>query len=74
MTHLFREAGIVVIFLPPYSPDLNPIEFAFSYVKSYLRGHDEVLQAISDPSSIIKAALESITQQHCEGWIKNAGY
>jgi transposase len=31
---LFRTAGILVLFLPPYSPDLNPIEETFSYVKS----------------------------------------
>ncbi len=40
---LLRSAGIVVLFLPPYSPDLNPIEEAFSYVKNYLRKHDELL-------------------------------
>lgn len=34
---LFHQAGILVLFLPPYSPDLNPMEEAFSYVKSYLR-------------------------------------
>jgi len=71
---LFREAGIVVIWLPPYSPDLNPIEFVFSYVKSYLRCHDTLLQAIDDPSPVIKAAFESVTKQHCQRWITNSGY
>jgi len=37
---LFRSAGIMVMLLPPYSPDLNPAEEAFSYVKTYLRKHD----------------------------------
>ncbi len=32
---LFRQADILVFFLPPYSPDLNPIEETFSYVKTY---------------------------------------
>ena len=40
---LFHEAMILVLFLPPYSPDLNPMEEVFSYVKSYLRMHDELL-------------------------------
>ena len=40
---LFHQAGIVLLFLLPYSPDLNPIEEAFNYVKSYLRKHDVVL-------------------------------
>jgi len=65
---------LVVIWLPPYSPDLNPIEFVFSYVKSYLRCHDALLQAIDDPSPAIKAAFESVTKQHCQCWITNSGY
>ena len=32
-----QQSGILVLFLPPYSPDLNPIDEAFSYVKSYLK-------------------------------------
>ena len=43
---LFKDAGILLLFLPPYSLDLNPIEETFSFVKSYLRKHDELLQAI----------------------------
>lgn len=74
ITHLLQEAGIVVIFLPPYSPDFNTIEFAFSHVKSYLSQHDELLQAISDPTPVISAAFESITSQHCKRWISNCGY
>ena len=68
---LFQQAGIVVLFLPPYSPDLNPVEEALSYVKNYLRKHDQLLQAISD---IIQAALDSITPEHCNGWINHSGY
>ena len=34
---LFYDAGILVFYLPPYSPNLNPIEVAFSYVKGYLK-------------------------------------
>ena len=39
VTSLLNKAGIVTLFLPPYSPDLNPIEEVFSYVKCYLRKH-----------------------------------
>ena len=55
---LLKEAGIVVIFLPPYSPDYNPIELVFGYIKAYLKHHDELLQALSDPLPVIKAAFE----------------
>ena len=34
---VFRSTGIVVMFLPPYSPDYNPVEEAFSYIKYYLK-------------------------------------
>jgi transposase len=60
---LLKTAGIVALFLPPYSPDLNPIEEAFSNVKKYLRKHDNLLQAVQDPTNIIKSAFNSITAE-----------
>ena len=71
---LLRQSGIVVLFLPPYSPDRNPIEKAFSYVKGYLMKHDAVLQSLHNPTGIIQAALDSITNEHCNAWITHAGY
>ena len=46
---LIDKAGILLFFLPPYNPDYNPIEFAFSSVKSYLKDHDDLLQSVNDP-------------------------
>ena len=57
VTEHFREAGIVV-FLPPYSTVLSPIEELFSY---YLKRHDELLQADDDPIPIIQAAFDDIS-------------
>ena len=37
---LLEAAGILLIFLPPYSPDYNPPEELFSYIKYYLKDHD----------------------------------
>ena len=71
---VFNTAGILLLFLPPYSPDYNPIEEAFSYVKWYLREHDDILQIRQiDPYPIIMSAFESITP-HCNGWITHSGY
>ena len=53
---LLDDAGILLIYLPPYSPDLNPIEEAFSYIKYYLKDHDELLQEVNDPLPIIRSA------------------
>lgn len=71
---LFKEAGILVLFLPPYSPDFMPIEKAFSYVKYYLKEHDELWQSMDEPRSLIQAAFDSINSSHCNGWITSCGY
>ena len=66
---VFRTTGIVVMFLPPYSPDYNPVEEAFSYVKYYLKRHDDLLQQLDDKSPIIESAFKSITAQQACAWI-----
>ena len=69
----FNDAGILVFYLPPYSPHLNPIEEVFSYVKYYLKDHDEVLQPVKDPKLILHAALKGVTVEMCQGWINRSG-
>ena len=71
---LLRSTGIVVMFLPPYSPDYNPAEEAFSYVKYYLKRHDDLLQQLHDKTPIIKSAFKSITAQLARAWIADCGY
>ena len=71
---LFQDAGVLVLFLPPYSPDLTPIEQSFSSIKYFLQDHDEILQAIENPMSIIQAAFDNITKEQCLGWIGDCGY
>ena len=71
---LFHQAGILVLFLPPYSPDLNPCEEAFSFIKSYLRKHDELLQVLPNPLDVIKSAFNNITENLCTSWINHSGY
>ena len=72
-TDLLREAGILVVFLLPYSPDLNPAEELFSAVKYYLMELDEILQAMRDPTPLIKSAFDSISPEQCKGWINHSG-
>ena len=71
---VFRSTGIVVMFLPPYSPDYNPVEEAFSYVKYYLKRHDDLLQTLHDKSPVIKSAFKSITAQQACAWITDSNY
>ena len=46
---LIEDGGILVLFLPPYSPDYNPIEELFSYLKYYLKEHEDLIQVIASP-------------------------
>ena len=68
------QAGIMLLYLPPYSPDLNSAEEMFSYVKYYLKDHDEILQYTSDSKDILKSAFESVTLEQCNKWIAHSGY
>ncbi len=72
---IFRQAGIIVYFLAPYSPDFNAIKETFSYIKYYLKQHEEVLEALyGDPIPVVNAALESIHPEMCKNGITHAGY
>jgi len=72
VSELFEAAG--VLFLPPYSPDMMPIEEAFSYIKGFLKQHYDCLQSTDDPFPVIHAAFESITSFHGNVWITHAEY
>ena len=62
---LFEDAGILVFYLPPYSPDMSPIEETFSSIKYYLRDHDELMQVTDNPMSIVQAAFDQVTKEQC---------
>ena len=47
------QAGAKLIFLPPYSPDLNPIEEVFSQVKSIMKQNDSLFQVSSSPRVLL---------------------
>ena len=71
---LISAAGALIRFLPPYSPDLNPIEEAFSKAKSFLRDNQAVYQSTTSPRVIVASAFASVSQQDCLNYIKHAGY
>ena len=69
---LIRAANATPLFLPAYSPDLNPIEMMWSKVKALLRKaeartHPDLLQAITQ-------ALHAITPEDATGWFTHCGY
>jgi len=69
---LIRSAGARLIFLPKYSPDLNPIEQVFAKLKHLLR------RAAARTADAVAAAVAQIltayTPQECANYLKNAGY
>ncbi|MCH6257252.1 transposase [Puniceicoccaceae bacterium K14] len=67
-----ESAGAKLAFLPPYSPDLNPIEMAFSKMKTLLRKaaartFQALLEAVAKP-------LPEITKSDCSAFFRHAGY
>jgi transposase len=69
---LIEKAGAEILFLPSYSPDLNPIEKMWSKVKSDLRTTEaRNQQALNDA---IAASLSSITRQNAVNWFVSCGY
>jgi len=66
--------GALIRFLPPYSPDLNPIEFVFGEVKQYVQANNSLLETSLSIPSILLMAFQSITAANCREYIKYAGY
>jgi len=69
---MIESVGAQLWFLPPYSPDLNPIEQMWSKIKAILRR----LKARTEEALInaIAKALDAITDDDAKGWFKLCGY
>jgi transposase len=67
-----RRAGARLLFLPPYSPDLNPIEQAFAKIKHWMRHAQK--RSIEDASAYIGALLATIEPGECKNYFENDGY
>ncbi len=69
---LLQERGCELLYLPPYSPDLNPIEEAFGKIKGILRK-----VGARSRESLIEAmgrALDAITPRDARGFFEHCGY
>ncbi len=67
-----EAAGAELRFLPPYSPDFNPIEMAFAKLKAFLR--QAAARTVGDLWEVIARAIESFTPSECENDFAAAGY
>ena len=69
---LLDNSGVRYIYLPPYSPDLNPIEKLWSKVKALLRKFKaRTLETLPDA---IQRAFRAVTPSDCSGWFCACGY
>lgn len=71
------------VFLPPYSPDLNPIEHAFSAIKAHIRrngDHGREVMAAAAPNTDLEIqlylldAVFSVSTDDAKGWFGSCGY
>ena len=67
-----EEAKAFVLYLPPYSPDFNPIEMLWSKLKAFLR--KEKARSLPDLDTAIPRAFDSISTSDIAGWFQTAGY
>ncbi len=67
-----EKAGATLRFLPPYSPDFNPIEMAFSKLKAILK--KAACRTISELWSVIGTAIDTFSPTECAKYFKACGY
>ena len=67
-----EAAGATLLFLPPYSPDFNPIENAFAKLKTLLR--KAAARTVDHLWSVIGESLDAFTPTECANYFAAAGY
>ena len=71
---LIEEVGALVLYLPPYSPDYNPIEEAFSKVKAITKAYEAEMEVGEmEIEDILLASFSHITPEECRSWIADSG-
>jgi transposase len=69
---LVEGSGARLLYLPPYSPDLNPIEQCWSKIKTYLRGAKA--RTSGKLGDAIKRAFATVTESDARAWFEHCGY
>lgn len=69
---LIKDAGADLRYLPPYSPDMNPIEKAYSKLKAYLRKIAE--RTIAGLMSALEACADIFKPTECQNYFSACGY
>lgn len=72
VTQAIEGAGCTLVYLPPYSPDLNPIENLWSKVKASLR--KAAARTFAGLVDAVAEALRAVTPDDCDGYFDHCGY
>jgi transposase len=67
-----EAVGAQLVYLPPYSPDLNPIELAFAKFKTLLRS--AAARAVDQLEMAIASCLDQVTNSECRNYFRHCGY
>lgn len=67
-----KAAGAILLYLPPYSPDFNPIEMAFAKLKALLRA--AAARTVDDLWHAVANAIERFSPDECRNYFAKAGY
>ena len=74
LVNLVELVGCKIIYLPPYSPDLNPIKTAFSSIKGWLKRHRSYVEECSDPYFALTIACAQITPSMTRSFFQKSLY
>jgi putative transposase len=69
---VIEKAGATLRYLPKYSPDLNPIEMAYSKFKEFLRSAEA--RTVVGVYRAIRSFLPSLSAEECANYLRHAGY
>jgi transposase len=72
VAELITACGASVRYLPPYSPDLNPIEMAFAKLKANLR--QAAARSLDELQGAVAQSLLTFSPMHCQGFFRHAQY
>lgn len=67
-----RDAGADALYLPPYSPEFNPIEKTWAKMKDILRKLDTMTREAFDAAVVV--GMDAISIDDCRAWVAHAGY
>ena len=73
---LILYLGVCIEYLPPYSPDLNPIKEAFSKIKVFIRRNNNIFQNVDDNGILydMRNAMDVIMVEDAMGYFIHSGY